>query len=278
VFLVLASLLHGGCGEGSSRPETRDQVAVFGYLYVGEPVHNANAIAVSRVRPIDQVYDFEEAAVRNAIVTLQREDDPPAPLQHLGGASPGHYANESITIEPGTTYRLRVEIPGDRVLTATTITPDSFTVAGGPPVGEVRHEILQEEYPMLVTAPDAKQIFLVDVYCLEEWQDAFYVNPFGDHDQPDDFDEYGGASGEPRHITAYFRLRNLVREEEGYRIDFYGAMMAFFGEYDVHVFSIDANYYNYLYRDYPEENGGIEGGIGVFASSCRRAWRVTVTR
>ena len=38
--------------------------------------------------------------------------------------------------------------------------------------------------------------------------------------------------------------------------------------------SIDQNYYNWLYRDHREENGGINGGIGVFGSACRRLWNV----
>jgi hypothetical protein len=251
-------------------------VAVHAYLYVGETIDPTNAILVTRVRPIGEPYDLDAAGVQGALVTVGREG---APAETLQMGEPGRYYNGRIQIAARTTYALRIEIPGDRVLTATTTTPIDFDLTGGPPEAPepVRHEELQDLYPMFVNAEDPEQVFLVDVFCEEEWQDAKYIYPFGNHDEPSDFDEYGGASGEPRHIFAYFRLRNLVQEERGSRIDFYGAMMAFYGEHSVHVFSIDDNYYNYLYRDYPEENGGIVGGIGVFGSASRRAWRLDVT-
>mgnify|MGYP001571870253 CR=1 FL=1 len=124
---------------------------------------------------------------------------------------------------------------------------------------------------------EPEQIFVCDVFCLEDWRDARYINPFGPHDRPSDPDEYGGANGEPRHIFAFFRIRDVVRNEQGYyRIDFCNAMMVFFGRYDVNILSVDRNTYNWLYRDHPEENGGVSGGIGVFGSACRRNWNVQV--
>jgi hypothetical protein len=52
--------------------------------------------------------------------------------------------------------------------------------------------------------------------------------------------------------------------------------MAFYGQYEVGVYSIDDNYYNYLYRDHPERNGGVTGGVGCFSSACRKTYRVRV--
>ena len=138
----------------------------------------------------------------------------------------------------------------------------------------MRHAAIADSFPLVVSCPDPEQIFLVDVYCLEEYQNARYVHKIGPADHPKDYDEYGGDNGEPRHIQAYFRLKDLGIGEAGYRISFYGDMMAFYGEYMVGVFSIDQNYYNYLYRDHPELNGGINGGIGVFGSACRQQYHV----
>ncbi len=100
---------------------------------------------------------------------------------------------------------------------------------------------------------------------------------------PTDFTEYGGASGPPRHIFSYFRVKDIEHADPDgsdgplptvYRITWYGDMMAFYGKQEVGIFAIDANYYNYLYRDHPELNGGITGGIGVFASACRKQYFV----
>jgi hypothetical protein len=40
--------------------------------------------------------------------------------------------------------------------------------------------------------------------------------------------------------------------------------------------SIDENHYNYLWKEHPEESGGIVGGIGVFGSARRERYEVEV--
>ena len=141
----------------------------------------------------------------------------------------------------------------------------------------MRYEILQQQYPVLVTCDDREQVLLTDVYCLEDWHTARFIYPIGPKDNPHSFDEYGGDDKEPRHIHAFFRARDVVQLDGRYLVDFYGAMMAFYGRYTVHISAIDANTYAYLYKDHPEENGGVVGGIGVFGSACRRTWSVQVT-
>ncbi|MBD3335029.1 MAG: hypothetical protein GF355_05895 [Candidatus Eisenbacteria bacterium] len=66
------------------------------------------------------------------------------------------------------------------------------------------------------------------------------------------------------------------REEELFRIEFYSAMMVFYGRYEVQLLAIDDNAYNYLYREHPEESGGIVGGLGVFGSAYRERSQVKV--
>ncbi len=285
-LVALAFLLLPGCGSDSTGPQSKDEIAVFGYLYVNETMGGGNAIYITRTRPIDEVYDAEEAAVSNALVTLQREGA--GGPDTLSMIDPGLYANPRIRIGPGQTYHLSVEIPGRPIITATTTTPDSFAVLHGPiadPDSMIQSTIA-ESYPIVLTCPNEEQIFLVDVFCREEWQDARYVIRFGSEDGPRDFAEYGGASGPPRHLLAYFRIKDIEHEDldgpdgpmpVAYRITWYGDMMAFYGRQQVGVFSIDGNYYNYLYRDHPELNGGIAGGIGVFASACRKQYLVNVT-
>lgn len=277
-FLVGATALVAlvGCGGDTSGPATADEFTVFGYLYVGEQVGEANAIRVSRVRPIDELYDRDAAGVSNAIVTLTPEGGTPETLELV---APGAYADSAVVIAPLTTYHLRIEVPGERVITAATTTPVAIQIEGGPPeIPEtVRQEILQDSYPVAVTCDDPEQILLTDVYCLEDWRAARWIYPIGPDETPTDYEEYGGDDGEPRHIFAYFRANDIVQEAGQYRIDFYGAMMAFYGRYTVHVSAIDTNTYDYIYKDHPEENGGVVGGIGLFGSACRRTWRVQVT-
>ena len=85
-----------GCSGDTTGPKTRDEVAVFAYLYVGEPIDGGDAITVTRVRPIDEAYDPDEAAVRGAIVTLRRKGAAP---ETLAMGEPGRYANPAIVID-----------------------------------------------------------------------------------------------------------------------------------------------------------------------------------
>jgi hypothetical protein len=277
LLLAAAAVALAGCTGDSTAPQKNSEIAVFGTLYVGEAVSDTNAIFVTRVRPVDEYYDRDEAAVNDALVTIRRDGaDSPDTLMLV---RPGRYADSTLFIEPRTTYHLRVATPDGRVLTAMTTTPYPFQVEAGPPTvpsSQVPHSVLQDSFPVLVRCENPDQVFVVDAYCLETWETARYVNPFGSHNAPDNDDEYGNENGEPRHIFAYFRIGQVVTENDAYVIDFYSAMIAFFGLFDVQVLSVDDNTYNYLYRDHPEEHGGIVGGIGLFGSAQRRVWRIHV--
>ncbi len=270
-FLVLA-----GCSGDTTGPETRREVAVFGYLFTGETVSEGNAIHVSETRPINESYDPAEAAIDDAVVILQKSGEAPDTLAHVG---PGAYADPDLVIAPRTTYDLRVEIPGHETVSATTTTPSGFVAHREPRVlpGTMRLPAIPDSFAIAIACDDPDQMLLLDVYCEENWRDAVYVNQVGDRRRPSDYEEYGRANGEPRHISAYFRLENLKKEGEDRVIDFYDAMMVFYGRYTVTCLAMDDNYYNHLYRDHPEENGGIRGGIGVFGSACRKQYRVEVT-
>jgi hypothetical protein len=237
-------------------------------------VDTANAIVVRRVGPADRYYDRGEAEVRDALVILK---PPRAAPETLAMFRPGHYAAPDLVIHRDSTYALTVKV-GDAVLTAATKTPALITVSRGPPPypQPMIHDEIASAFPILVTCRDPAQIALVDVWCAEKYYNARWVHKIGTSDYPSDDQEYGGDNGPPRHISAYFRFEELDRLGDAYEIDFYGAMMAFYGEYQVGVYSIDENYYNYLYRDNPEHSGGIHGGIGVFGSACRKQYDVMV--
>ena len=189
-FLILVALgaaLHfalAGCSGDVTGPPLREEIAVFGFLYVGEQVSATNAVLVTRTRPVLERFDPEEAAVTGATVTLLREgaSDPDT----LAMVSPGYYTDPSVVIDPLTTYHLAVSIPGEESITATTTTPVAYEVLSGPVSlpDTMRHGDIPDSFPFVVTCPDEEQIFLLDVYCLEDWEDARYINPFGDHDRP----------------------------------------------------------------------------------------------
>jgi hypothetical protein len=273
--LSLALALAAGCGDGDTTgPETRDEIVVFGYLYVGETVSEENAIRVSRTAPVLDPYDRDETAITGAVVILRREGS--AERDTLAEVAPGTYADSAFAVEALATYHLRIEIEGEDSITASTTTPWPFTITREPLAlpDSMRHSAIADSFPIYLLCDNEEQIFLVDAYCLENWEDARYIDPFGAEEGPEDYQEYGGDNGEPRHIAPYFRVKGLEREGDEYRIGWYGDLMAFYGLYDIQVLSIDDNIYNWLYRDHPELYGGVRGAIGVFGSAHRAAWRV----
>jgi hypothetical protein len=273
---ILAAASLPGCGSPAS-PRFIEETSVFGMLHVGEALTSDNAIVVMHTRPVDRPYDLAEAAVRGAIVLLQA--DGAITPDTLRMFSPGRYANPAITIAAHTTYHLTIR-DGERTITATTTTPAPFTVSQEPVVAPATmpHSAIAESYPIVLDGTDAEQIMLVDTFCLETYQNAFYVNPIGTHDRPKDDKEYGGAQTPPRNTFFYFRLGDLPRVAGGYRLSFYGDMMQFYGAYTLGLFAIDTNYYNFLFREQPESHSGVLGGIGVFGSAARRVWQVKTTR
>jgi len=274
VLLGAILFLGAGCSGDTTGPAPEEKVALFGYLYVGEAITEENALYLTRTRPVDAVYDPMEAGVRGALVTLRKEGA--TAEDTLGMVLPGYYAHGGVVIEARTTYHLRVVLEDGGELTASTTTPDSIAFLREPAVlpDSMAQSRIAFDHPIVIDGADPEQILLVDVYCLEDYRSARYIHPFGPEDYPQDYKEYGGDDGPPRHIFAYLRLKNLERAPDGYLISWYGDMMAFYGSYDVGVYAIDENYYNYLYRDHPELNGGVSGGIGVFGSACRGEYRV----
>jgi hypothetical protein len=280
--VLLVAILSLACNTGSTRPKFIEEIVLFGYLYVGGTASDTVAIHLDRTRPVDEYYDAARAAVLNAVVTLRADSsaaDRPAVEYTLPMAEPGVYATTGVVIREKTTYHLKAIIDG-KTVTATTTTPSAFETPREPRVlsaGAMPQSAIADSFPIVVACPDPEQICLVDVYCLEDWRSARFIHRLGGReDHPQSYDEYGRDNGEPRHIAAYFRLRDIQQSDQGYVVSFYGDMMWFFGQYLVGVFSLDENYYNYLYRDHPELHGGVSGGIGVFGSACRKQYRVQV--
>jgi hypothetical protein len=276
---LLLPMVLAACGTGSTRPKYVEEIVLFGYLYVGETVSGDGAVRLERTLPVDQYYDAGRAAISNAVVTLRADTAAAADTLHL--VAPGVYADSGLVIRERTTYHLLATFDG-KTVTATTTTPLRFDTPREPRTiseGVMSQPAIADSFPIVVACPDREQICLVDVYCLEDWANAQFIHRLGGgQDTPSSYDEYGGDNGEPRHISAYFRLKDIEMSDQGYLLGFYGDMMWFYGRYQVGVFSLDENYYNYLYRDHPERNGGVNGGIGVFGSAYRKEYSVKVGR
>jgi len=188
------ALLLAGCGDGDKTgPETEERIVLFGYLYINEPISEENAIFLSRTMPVLDSYEIDEAVISGATVTLQKDGEAGEDTLHM--VRPGYYANPEVVIEPLTTYYLSVDIDGESPISASTSTPYPFDVLSEPRVlpEEMVYSTIADSFPIFLTCEEEDQVFVVDAYCLENWQDAKYIRPFDD-DYPSDYDEYGGRN------------------------------------------------------------------------------------
>jgi hypothetical protein len=273
-LLPLLALLAGACSP-ATRPAFEPEIVVLAHLRVGEPVAGAAAVTLTATRPVDAPYDPAEAAVRDALVLLAA--DGAAHPDTLRMLAPGRYGDPALVIAPRTTYRLSVRA-GAVTLAAATTTPDSITFLRQPAVAPAAmpYAAIADSFPIVVSGPDPNRILWLDLYCLEPRENAYYVHPLAGHEVPKNEAEYGSPDGPPRHLFALVRLGDLAPTTGGRRVDFYGDLMAFYGRYQVALFAVDDNEYQWLHRDQPERHGGIVGGIGVFGSVSGRTWIVEI--
>lgn len=283
-YWLLISVILWSCDQYPSSPLYQREIVVFGFLWGNKPMTADRAIMISYTQPIDQEYDADRAAIRNAHVSITEISSGKSYVLREGDR-PGYYFNESLIAIPRKAYRLKVEVD-DRVVTAETTVPFDLDIQtdlkrGG--IDSVYHEGLSVEKPIFVRCESERQIIIIDVYCLEPWQNAEYINPFWGKSKPSNAAEYGGQDGnsEPRHILASAKYRDLYSPNFPglYVIDWYGSMIGFYGSYILQVLAIDENYYQFLNRkEYPELQSGVEGGVGVFGSVCGETFRLYIKK
>ena len=282
VWIVLIGLHMIGCDNNPEKPVYQKEVTVFGYLWGNQPLDQSRAIAVHYSQPLDQVFSIESAAVRNARVTL---------TDSVSGESwvlkdtdiPGKYYDESLVIKPMTTYLLQIETD-NKIITASTTVPAVPTLTTDLKIDEINQEYqknLGYEKPIRVNCAQCPDdlMMLVDMFCNEPYENARYINPFFGQEKSSNQEEYdGGINGEPRHIQAFVSYQDLIAPEFDHEhvIYWYASMIVFYGQYTMQVMTIDANYLNFKFDEHPMVSGGIQGGIGLFASMCGQTYTLNL--
>jgi hypothetical protein len=280
--VVLLTL--SGCGKNPVTPGYQKELTVFGYLRGNERLTSDHAIWIACTKPITDYYQASEAALRNGDVTITDQDDGAVIRLHEDPERPGYYSNDSLLALPEKTYQLRIVADGKIVTAATTVPPmlEMTSTLRADTINVVKQENLSRERPLFLRSENPEQVVLVDMNCNEEYANAEYIHPFhGSQEHPRNREEYdGGANREPKHISAFGRYRDFASAEyPGQIVIFwYSSMIVFYGSYTLQVAAIDDNYHRFLYREHPELEGGIRGGIGVFGSMCGKAFRLQVVK
>jgi hypothetical protein len=127
------------------------------------------------------------------------------------------------------------------------------------------YDTIDNQHPLTIyTADDAEFNLFMEFYCMEEWQDADFINVVIGPSSPESEDEYrGGLNGAPQRLMTFFPYQpeNGVVNMATYQQNF-----TFYSKHRVSIYAIDANYYHYLYHQDGYSWGGVEGGIGYFGS------------
>ena len=284
-FILLLLLIIFACGKSPNTPDYQQEVAVFGFLWGNKPMSADRAIMIAYTQPINKTYDFSQAAIQDANVTIT--DINSGKVYTLKDTeTSGFYFNDSLIPQPKMEYVLNIEVD-DKIVTATTIVPPIFsteTNLNRDKVDSVYHDDLSKNNPIFIECEDPEQLVVVDMYCNESWENAEYISPFWGQEKPRDAGEYGGNDGnsEPRHIIASAKFRDLLsfaNYQGRHVIDWYSSMIVFFGSNTMQVMAIDDNYYNFInINEYPELQSGVNGGIGVFGSAYGETFRLYILK
>jgi hypothetical protein len=283
-FAAVLLVLIAGCSKNPSAPNYQKELTVFGYLWGNEHLTADHAIWIAYTEPVTDFYDANAAALSHGDVTLREQDTGIIHRLRERPERPGYFYNDTVLVRPKTSYQLTVMADGKTVTAVTTVPPvlDMITALRTDSVNVVRPENLSRQMPVFLQCENPDQVVLVDMNCTEPYQNAEYIRPFMESQKfPQNREEYdGGANGEPKHITAFARYKDFTSADyPGQVVIFwYSSMLAFYGSYTMQVMAIDGNFHNYLYKEHPEFEGGIQGGIGVFGSMCGKVFRLRVVK
>ena len=284
LFILTLAIFIINCEKNPSKPDYQKEISVFGYLWGNESLTSDHAILISFTKPITDQYDLDQAGISGANVTITEAISGDLYQLQETSEKPGFYFNENLLVKPKETYNLRIEVGGN-IVTASTTVPPSLTIEtelSKDSINNVSHKNLSKRKPIFLECEDVGQLVMVDMFCDEEYQNAEIINPFHDsHKFPSDRQEYdGGINGEPRHIQGIGRIREFVTDDYPgrYVVNWYSSMIVFYGSYTMQVINIDDNYHNFIYKENPEVEGGIKGGIGVFGSVSGNIYKMNVQK
>lgn len=279
---LLALLAMIGC-DSDVAFDRDNEIVVEGYLVTE---HGFGQIRLSRTQPVESVYDFAAAALRDAIVRIRRIGPGGEAEETIGydedPGRPGVYlAQSGEIVRPLATYELLVEVPATgEVLSSRTTVPGSYSV-----IDAGRDTLVYqsgEQAEVLITRseyPGRAAIFVFSVEALDPGianLTPFYLDVV-DPDNDADEDE----------LEDYLINESPILNEEGYeqvsdnvlRIRVPWLSFAFYGRNLLRSNAIDDNLYDFLRSQAVQQGGStfspgeipnildrVEGGTGIFGS------------
>lgn len=282
--ISLALMIACGVDYTSSQRYSGDLYFISGLLREGEPISLDNPIRIGKVAEVGDTVDLRTMMI-SARVTLidslnhHQIELIPAPNQFVKYLC--YYdSSQSFIPKEKQTYYIRIEIEGyAKIITAQTTIPAKFLIEPNPgftsdstaTMPEMKAELIGSTYPMKMKAEvmpgERYMVLYYRAFCLENWQDAEYSDNyfFKFRDKPEEEEEYEDpATGYPRKMDFF---TTSVPNDKGFINDkTYGTLFAFYGRYELTIYSVDNNYYYYLYKPEGFNKSGVTNGIGYLGS------------
>jgi hypothetical protein len=293
MLLILIAATMFACADSTApqRYEDSPYYVINGKLLAGSPITLDNPIFIGRTAGADGG-NLTQMIAYDAEVRIYEVDgagsqvgDPHElafAIQQLEDKVKMGYVDTTLTFIPhcGHTYRVVAGFPGtaDSVW-AETSTPDSmyvtpdecFTTNPVGPYPDLKWETSDSQHPLRARLQNQNQFNLfVQFYCLEDsYENVEWTITFGSEDKPQNQDEYEDpGSQQPRKIEFFYRAEPEWMDDGYYiRESRFKSFVWFYGPYRVTYYSIDDNYFNYLYQTEGYNHGGVHNGLGYFGSA-----------
>ena len=283
IILLIIIALSFGCDDFTSSERYEDNYYVItGLLYEGYPIQ---PIFIGKtISPFED--EFTDMNIDYAEVIIKEFDGETLvdsvqlvyfPLEEGIGVYIDPFQTKIISSDY--IYRIEAQI-GDELVFAETEVPDSiyvlpdeaFTTDSTTVFPQLEYETADSEHPLVIQTIDDEVVNLMfKFYCLEEFEDEpQYIIVFGDHETPEDEEEYENPNdGFPRRINffgSYLPVWNEEYQKFLVTESAYSGPIVFYGDYEVTIYSISQNYFNYLYMTDGYTHGGIQNGFGYFGA------------
>ncbi len=244
IILFLLIICMSGCDSRVGITPYKDEPVVECLLLVGQGIEE---FKFTRTLPVGSEYNEEKAGITGANITITDEFNNSTTLKPIWG-NPGLYSDENFIIEPKTRYFLQIDYNGS-LMTAQTVTPDTFTVS---------------------KTTDSSFVYLKDnIYF--QWTKsagaaAYYftvtnLEPVSEKIERDFSEENPYAKRKTRFFWTL-----------GTTTFVFPWLHNYYGRHEIKIFAIDDNLYHYLQTSFqdiqeltePESN--VKNAIGYFAS------------
>lgn len=265
-----------------------EQVVVQSWLIADEPLP---MLKLSRTVPINQVYNFDNAAISNASVTVRLLDATGQVERSFTytNSAPGMYLpiEDNIIVEPLRRYELLVRIDGKPDITAQTLVPGRFQTVGQnnsrikyQGTEQLELEVTRSVYP----GRQNYYVFTIETLDPENAElTPFYADVLDDEDRADVYLNQSGILFEAN--TDLDPVTNTLK----FKLPWIG--VAFYGPTRITTNAIDDAMYNFI-RTKDVQLGGstlspgeinnvatnVNNGIGIFGSYARSSIEVIIDK